>query len=67
MNVLPEELVDAENGKKYDEGYRIVYFYDDNNYEIYNNIKDFLYSFKKSSTLYFHNLKFDGSFILNFC
>lgn len=40
---------------------------DDNNYEIYNNIKDFLYSFRKSSTLYFHNLKFDGSFILNFC
>lgn len=48
MNVLPEELVDAENGKKYDEGYRIVYFYDDNNYEIgayCKTIKGFMLGF----------------------
>lgn len=48
MNVLPEELVDAENGKKNDEGYRIVYFYDDNNYEVgayCKTIKGFMLGF----------------------
>ena len=48
MNVLLEKLVDAENGKKYDEGYRIVYFYDDNNYEIgayCKTIKGFMLGF----------------------
>ena len=48
MNVLLEKLVDAENGKKYGEGYRIVYFYDDNNYEIgayCKTIKGFMLGF----------------------
>ena len=26
MDILPERLTDAGNGKKYGEGYRIVYF-----------------------------------------
>lgn len=48
MDVLLEKLVDAENGKKYDEGYRIVYFYDDNNYEVgayCKTIKGFMLGF----------------------
>lgn len=34
MNISPLELVDAGNGKKYDDGYRIVYFENSNKYSI---------------------------------
>lgn len=36
------------------------------NYNITTSIEEFLNSFKKSSTLYFHNLKFDGSYIVHY-
>lgn len=37
------------------------------NYKIGNNIEDFMEFCKKSkSDIYFHNLKFDGSFIINY-
>lgn len=32
--ILPEKLIDAGCGKKYDEGYRIVYFEKDNKYSL---------------------------------
>ena len=32
MRILPKKLIDAGCGKKYDEGYRIVYFEKDNKY-----------------------------------
>ncbi len=34
MDILPEKLTDAGNGKKYSEGYRIVYFENNNKYSI---------------------------------
>lgn len=34
MNISPEELVDAGNGKKYGKGYRIVYFENDDKYSM---------------------------------
>ncbi len=34
MNILTEKLADAGNGKKYVEGYRIVYFENNNKYSI---------------------------------
>lgn len=34
MGVLSEKLIDAGCGKKYDEGYRIVYFEKDNKYSL---------------------------------
>lgn len=33
---------------------------------IYNNIEDFIDSFKYGDELYFHNLKFDGNFIISY-
>ena len=39
------------NKKQYNEGYRLVYFYDDNKYEIgaySNNIENFMYEFSKT-------------------
>ena len=34
MNILPEKLAAAGNGKKYGKGYRIVYFDNNNKYSI---------------------------------
>lgn len=34
MRILPEKLIDAGCGKKYDEGYRIVYFEKDDRYSL---------------------------------
>ena len=34
MDILPEILTDAGNDKKYGEGYRIVYFENNNKYSI---------------------------------
>ena len=34
MDILPEKLTDAGNGKKYGEGYRIVYFEKDDRYPL---------------------------------
>lgn len=34
VRILPEKLKDAGCGKKYDEGYRIVYFEKDNKYSL---------------------------------
>jgi hypothetical protein len=34
MNILSEKLIDAGDGRKYGEGYRIVYFENDNKYFI---------------------------------
>lgn len=34
MDISPEKLIDAGNGKKYGEGYRIVYFENNNKYSI---------------------------------
>ena len=34
MRILPEKLIDAGCEKKYDEGYRIVYFEKDNKYSL---------------------------------
>lgn len=38
----------------------------DGNYLVTNTIEKFIDSLKGNCTLYFHNLKFDGSFILNY-
>lgn len=37
---------------------------ENDNYKIYTSISSFLNSFKENSKLYFHNLKFDGSYII---
>ncbi|MBQ7140437.1 MAG: hypothetical protein IJO32_02915 [Bacilli bacterium] len=34
MSILPKELIDAGDGKIYDDGYRLVYFKNDNTYSI---------------------------------
>lgn len=34
MNISQEQLVDAGNGRKYDDGYRIVYFKNNGKYSI---------------------------------
>ena len=39
---------------------------EDNTYSISTNIEQFLKGFKNSSNLYFHNLKYDGSYLLNY-
>lgn len=54
MNILTEELADAGNGKKYVEGYRIVYFENNNKYSIgayCKTIEGFMIGFAESDPI----------------
>ncbi len=54
MNILTKELADIGNGKKYVEGYRIVYFENNNKYSIgayCKTIEGFMIGFAESDPI----------------
>lgn len=54
MNILTEKLADVGNGKKYVEGYRIVYFENNNKYSIgayCKTIEGFMIGFAESDPI----------------